>query len=350
MSRQTKRGRRSTLMVLLLSFVASSFAYAGLPKGAMRFSHKNFAKHSQAVENLTLRASNSAGDTAFVRLSIANAGFQKGKLTITVLLRHKGRKIYGKQSFKRGSYVVFKDRFGVRAGGNVLESVNGKVVLRLALKTLTGVVTLTPRGPSATARDRDKTGFIRRHLVCPWGRLELDVKTKDGLRHTSRQTALGIYESSTLKAHRSYDQMVQLHDLRGSRVLAVDYLIGPRERRGRPLGFIVIRDKTRRFAGVVQNDSRGDLHRDRKTGYQVPWLVTVSAQRAGQQAVVRLRAARLLKRKNELAKMSYLTRKMVEVLFRPFSYRLAAKVAYRVGAEAPMSAERASSYTYNQAR
>ncbi|MBP47221.1 MAG: hypothetical protein CMH53_04725 [Myxococcales bacterium] len=343
--------RMTAAITLLLATIAAPSSYATLPQRAMRFHHKNFVKHDQAVENLTLRGSTSAGGSAFVRVSIANAGFQRGKLTLTVVIKSRGKSIYAKKSFAKGRYKIFSDRFGFRAGANRLEATHDTFTFNFALKGAKGSVILDAKGPSVTAKDRDSTGFISRHLICPWGRLKVALVNNKGAQVNDNFETFGIYESSTLKAHRSYDKMVQVHQLAGHKMRIVDYLVGPKERNKRPLGFVVIRDGSRRFAGRVDKHTMSKLRVDRKNNYRVPWNIFVQAKRGGKSASMTLSAVRQVKRTNELAKMSYLTRKVVSMWMHPVSYKLQAVCSHQI--EGPGNARKATMpcrYTYNQTR
>lgn len=310
----------ATLAVLLLS---ANVASARLPKRPLHWAGTNFAKHSQAVEHLTLRGADSRGNRTFIRYSMANAGYKKGKLTITVLQRTPAGTLYGKQTFKRGRYTVFRDHFGLRAGGNVMEVKGGKLMMTFQLKGVTGTAVMTPRGSGLSLKDRDSSGWLRRTLLSPWAKVEVDLRNPKGQTAKMKTTVFAVHEASTLKAHRTYDRVVQFHKVRGGRVAVVDYIVAPTERKHRPLGFVILRGGGQRFVGKVTEERRTAERLDKRNDYRVPWQIDVRASRRGKTADVRLTTSRQVSRKDDLAKMGFFARKAVGMLIHPYTYTLA---------------------------
>ncbi len=314
--------RVAGLVATLVLLIATS-ASAHLPKRPLRWANAGFARHSQAVEHVTLRGADERGNRTFIRFSMANAGYKKGRLTITVLQGVGAKRVYGKQTFNPGSYAVFEDRFGLQAGGNVLEVKGGKLHMRFQLGELTGTATLTPRGSGLTLNDRGPSGWIRRDLLTPWAKLSVDLRDSKGLTAKLDSTVFAVHEASTIKAHRTYDRVVQLHQVRGSRLTVVDYLVGPEERQRRPLGFVIVRGGGQRFVGRVTREERTAERNDRGNGYKVPWHIAVHAEHRGKVADVQLTTGRQVARQDDLAKLGFFARKAVGLLIHPYTYTLA---------------------------
>ncbi len=335
-----RRARWAALSLALLTLGATTAASAGLPKGPMRWASKGFAKHSEAVEHLTLRGATSAGQRTFIRFSVANAGYRKGKLTITVQQRTASGTVYGKQTFKRGAYTVFKDRFGLRAGDNLLEVRGGKLHMQFSVGAAKGTAVLTPRGRGLRLKDRGPSGWIRRDVLSPWASVKLDLTGAKGARADLTTTVFAVHEASTIKAHRVYNHVVQLHRVRGNSLTVVDYLVAPKERGRRVLGFVILRGRGQRFVGAITAERRLAQRKDARNGYQVPWRIEVDAARGTKQAQVVLQTARQVSRKDDLAKLGFFTRKAVSLLIHPFTYGLAGtwEASVRSGQPKPAAA------------
>ncbi|MCO4762599.1 MAG: hypothetical protein KC502_13895 [Myxococcales bacterium] len=323
----TRNWTWSLAPILVALFVLTPLvASAGIPDKPLNWSKRGFAKHSEAVEHFTLRGADSRGRWTFIRFSVANAGYRKGKLEITLLQRMNGGKgVYGKAKFKRGKYTIFKDRFGLVAGGNRLEIKDGKVHMTFALGALTGTAVLTPHGPRLKLRDRGPSGWIRRDLLTPWGSLVVNAHKKGVGPVNVTTTVFAVHEASTIKAHRTYDKSVQIHSVRGRRAHVVDYIVAPKERRHRPLGFVILRGKGTRFVGRITQEKRSAERRDKGNDYRVPWQIDVTAERGKRRAAVNVQVRRQLKRKDDLAKLGFFARKAVSFLIHPFTYTLDAQ-------------------------
>lgn len=341
-----------TATVALLALALPAVAAAAVPDRPMNFATGSFANNGEAVEHVTVRG-DIEGGSAFLRFAIANAGYKKGQLTVTFKVRTAAGTLYGKRNFARGKYKMFSDRFGLEAGGNRLEVMGGNLVMSFDIDGVRGVATVVPHAAPLLVSDRDGTGWIRRHLVVPHGTLHVQAANAKGLTTNAKGTVFAVHEASNLKAHRSYDRSVQMHKVGGGRVLMVDYIVGPKERSYRPLGFVVMRGGGLKFAGPVTSERRSDERVDKKNDYKVPWSIQVQSEAGGQKAEVSLTASKQTGRKDDLAGLGFFARKAVAILIHPFTYALVGEIKATVrGAEGttPATLSFRSEYNYAQAR
>lgn len=307
-----------TVLLMLPTLAASALA----APAALRWSGKGFSRNGNAIEHLTIRGSDGKGRETFLRFSFANAAYRDGGLEITAKFETAAGKFYAKKTYPRGKYTVDGGRLGLRAGGNVIVTDGNTMKISLALGDIRGEGTLQLRGPPAHAASGGKGGLIERDLLTAWGALRVGIGHRDGRGADVQATVFAVHEASTVAAHRIYDRSVQLHRVAPGRVALVDYIVMPAERGAKPLGFVAIRGGKTQFVGLVGQERRSAEHRDGRTGYQVPWGVEVHASQGGHAATVKLAATRQAGRKDDLAKLPYLARKAVGLLFKPYTFTL----------------------------
>jgi hypothetical protein len=300
----------------------ASTAAAGVPSGALFWARAGFSRHDEAIEHLTVRGRAADGSDTFIRISVANAAFKDGELTAT--FRHRGPKsdFYCKESFKRGRYSVPGDRLALVAGKHRMDMSGGNLVFTFDNGKFQATATLSSSSAPLNLRDVDPTGFVERRLLVPIGRLAVKVVSGSETLEVS-ETAFAVHEASTIKAHRVYERSLQMHRVGGS-MLLLDYLKGPPERKGRVLGFLVVRGKGHTFIGKVASESRGAEKKDPKFGYLVPYAVTATAATGETAVKVTLTGKRQVERVDDLAKLPALARKAVGLFMHPVSYDLTA--------------------------
>lgn len=306
---------------VLLLWLTPALAAARSPS-AMRWSGTGFARNGNAIEHLTIRGQDAKGHQVFIRFSMANAAYRGGELEVTLRVETKQGTLYEKKTFAKGSFQVDSDKLGITAGPNQLSMDGDKAVLRFALGALRAEGTLELRGSALHTASGGSGGLIERDLITPWGRLQLAIGHKDGRSLQLDATVFAVREASTVTAHRVFDRSVQLHRIGGGQVAIVDYIVMPSERGGKPLGFMALKGKGTSFVGEVSEETRQAQHRDGATSYMVPWSVAVKAQRAAVAAELTMTASRQVSRKDDLAKLPYLARKTVGMLFKPFTFVL----------------------------
>ena len=343
---------RNLLLTAAGALLLPAVAWAGVPTAPMYWAKGSVATNDQAVEHLTIRARNPAGQDTFIRVQAANAGFKHGQLKIAFRQEAPGGTFYADQTFAAGDYTVMADHFGVTAGKHRIESSGGQLVLHLEFEGLKVEATLSTLAPSLPLIDKNGSGFIARELFVPVGRLQLSVSDAGGRTFQSTSTAFAVHEASTATAHQVYDRAVQLHHL-GADVVLTDYIITPSERGGRPLGFVVIWGKGHNYVGEVTSETRAEERADGANGYQVPYQVTVGSKRGQARAAVRLVAEKQVAREDDLADLNFVARKAAAMFMHPVTYTLRAKASAEVQStpEAPVAAcEAKVKYKYAQVR
>jgi hypothetical protein len=305
---------------LLLTFAASTAS--ALNKRPLRWAGKGFSADSDAVEHLTIRGTDSKGHDIFLRWSMANAAQRDGDLEVTVRVESNKGTLYAKKTYSSKQFRVDSAQLGLTAGENSLK-VDGDVLqIQFALGDIRGQGTVALPGAGLHMESKGNGGFIERTLLSPWGRLQLAVGHKDGRSTEVDARVFAVHEASSVPAHRTFDRSVQLHEFRKGEVALIDYVVLPSERGGKPLGFIALRKGNTKFVAVVTQELLAELHPDSKTGYKVPWLITVKAGSGDGEATVTLTTNRLMGRKDDLAKLPYLARKAVGLLLKPFTFTL----------------------------
>jgi hypothetical protein len=338
-------------LVLLLTASAPAWA-ASVPSGALFWSKAAVSDHSEAVEHVTVRANGPGGLATFLRIALANAGFQKGELKIQFRQESSGGTLYREAKFPRGQYYVMPDHLGVRAGKHTVEVKDGRLVASLDFGDLQAELTLASQAGGLVLEDRTGAGFVRRELMVPLGRLQ--VAAKDAARAVDHSaTAFAVHEASTAPATRVYDRSLQVHHLHGGGSLIIDYVILPSERGARPFGFVVASGKGKIFVGEVVKEARTDEKHDATIGYKVPWQVTLVGKRGEARTAVRLVAEKQSGREDDLADLSFVVRKAVGAVFHPVTYTLKGTATIEVqltSAEPPVAFDAKVSYRYAQTR
>jgi hypothetical protein len=337
------------LVAIGLPFGLVSAAQAAVPSTPLHWAKTSFADEGQAVETLTIRAAKGSQDT-FIRFVIANAGFQKGQLTVTFRQESPTGTMYGKETYERGKYTVAKDKIGITAGPNVLKHEGGKLVLHLELDGLVADCTLSSSASAMSVKDNGN-GYIHRNLLVPVGKLKVTA-TKADLKFDGTGTGFAMHEASTAPAHKTYERSVRLHNVAGHYLL-IDYAVLPKDRGSKVLGFVVIAGKGKTFVGEVTKEERTEEKKDGSSGYEVPYNVQVLAKRGDHKAAIALKASKQTKRADDLANLPWAARKAVGAVFHPITFTLKGEARAEVMAagatEAVVIEDKSVQYTYSQA-
>ena len=323
-----KRARHQHGTSLLVGLVLCLSASVGVavPNQPLHWAGNSFSRHGEAVEHVTIRGQSKAGHSTFIRFALANAAFKSGALTITFKQETKKGTLYAKKTYKRGAYKVFTNRFGLQAGGNRLEIAEGHLTMVFDLGSVRGMATVVSKAKAQTVRDRDNSGWIQRRLLIPRGKYYVEAANAAGLTAKLEGTVFAVHEASTVKAHRSYSRSVQLHHTRRGHVYLVDYIVGPKERNHRPLGFVVLLGGKHHYVGPVTAERRTVERIDRHNNYRVPYHILVDSKAGARAARVILKAKRRVSRRDDLANLGFFARKAVGFLIHPYTYLLAGEV------------------------
>ncbi|GEM_PF-3406234 len=349
-SNRTKRWLVATTATFFaLSLTPAAFA-ASISNKPLHWSSRAFAKHGEAVEHITFRGATAKGHTTFIRWSMANAGYKKGKLKITFQQQSPTGTLYDEQEFKRGTYTVAADRLAITAGKNTLAVKGGKLVMHFEFGRIKGDAVLSAGRTGPTLRDRDKTGWIKRQLLCAWGDLAINATDSRGRTANLTSNVFAVHDASTIKAHRTYDRSIQLHKVRGKKMRVVDFIIAPKERAHRPLGFVILRGGMS-YVGKVTAERRTAVKVDGDNDYQVPYSIAVESKARKATATVILAAKKRIKRRDDLKGLNWFARKAVAVFIHPYTYTLRGEVqvALTIGPMMRSSVDRAK-WKYAQAR
>ncbi len=312
----------STLVVLIAALnvlLFASPAHAGVASTPMQWSKGDFADEGQAVEHVTLRASNGAGQDTFMRFSVANAGFKRGQLEVTLRQEAPGGTFYGHEVFARGDYSTSSDRMGITAGKHSLSSQGGTMTAQFAFENLTATVTVTSWMSPFSVVDKGGSGYIWRELMAPVARVAIHCVDAAGRTFDTTSNGYAVHEASTAPAHRIYDRAVQMFRFGGTQLVA-DYIVLPSERGGRPLGFLVAVGKGKAFAGEVVKEVRSDERVDSSNDYRVPYQVQILAKRGNARAAMALTGEKQVSREDDLADLNWAARKAVGSLMHPVTY------------------------------
>lgn len=310
---------RIQLLVLSTLFLSLS-AVAAVPNAPLYWARASFNDDGQAVEHITVRGRNSAGNDLFVRWSMANAGFKRGALTVTFLQESPSGTFFAEQTFSRDDYTVATDRLMVKAGNHTLEVQNGHLIAHFQYGNLQASIDVAPQVAPLTVADR-RGDFIVRDVLAPIARVT--IHAQEGTRVFDTTSAgFAVHEASNATAHKVYDRAIQVHQMGGGTFAVVDYIDLPAERGGRTLGFAAISQKGRTFVGEIIKETREMEHPDSEFDYQVPWQVTVLAKRGDGRAAIRLTADRQVGKEDDLKDLNFLARKAVGALMHPVTYTL----------------------------
>jgi len=344
---------RWQLAVMAVATVWAAGARAGVATTAWQYAKGDFADNGQAIEHVTIRATNGAGHDTFIRFSIANAGFRGGALEISFRQESPQGTFFGKETFKKGAYTLQSDKLGLKAGRHSLESVGGQLVARFDFGATTATATLSTAMTPFSTSDRNGSGFTWRELMAPVARLQVSCATPgQNKAFETNASAYAVHEASTTTVHQIYDRSVQVFHL-GSPYLVVDYIVLPKDRGGRPLGFLVASGKGRTVAGEVQKETREGENPDPATDYRVPYSISVLAKRGSARAAIKLTGERQVGRDDDLADLSWAARKAVGALMHPITFAIKGRAEIEVQpnpAEPALTFESAVRYKYAQTR
>ena len=289
----------SWLLCCIASVVATP-AWAGVASTPWQFAKAEFADNSQAIEHVTWRAKNGAGNETFVRFSLANAGFKRGALQVTFRQESPQGTFYASETFAKGAYTLATDKLGLRAGKHSLESAGGQLIARLDFGATTATVTLTSSTSPFSVSDKGSSGYVWRELMVPMGKLVVTCSSGPGKTWETTGTAYAVHEASTATAHEIYDRLIQVFQL-GNPHLVVDYIVLPKGRGGRPLGWVVAAGKAKFVAGEVHKETRESERPDpAKPDYLVPYTVSVLAKRGQGRVAIKLTGDKQVIRDDDL--------------------------------------------------
>lgn len=306
-------------VLLCAAWLVPQSARAGVATTPWQYTKADFAENGQAIEHVTIRAKTGAGQETFVRFSLANAGFRKGALEVTFRQESPQGTFFGKESFAKGSYTLGTGKLGLTAGKHSLESTGSQLVAKFDFGTTTGSVTLTSALSPFSVVDKNSSGYTWRELMVPMGKLAITCANSGGKTFEGTATAYAVHEASTTTAHQIYDRSVQLFHF-GSPHLVVDYIVLPKERGSRPLGFLVASGKGKTVAGEVQKETRELEKTDPTMDYRIPYSISVLAKRGTARAAIKLTGEKQVGRDDDLADLAWAARKAVGTLMHPVTY------------------------------
>lgn len=344
-----------TLALLLawaVALLAAPAAQAAVASTPMQWSNSAFSDNGQAVEHVTIRGQNSAGHASFIRFSVANAGFKRGAMTVTFRQESAQGTVFAEETFAKGSYSVGSDKLRIQAGKHSLEVAGGTLTARFDFGHTTATATLTSGMSPFSVVDKGGDGYIWRELSAPHGRLSVSCAQGAAKQVETTATAFAVHEASTVTAHQIYDKALRVTHYFGPYLL-IDYIVLPKSRGSRPLGFLVVAGKGASFAGEVAKESREQEKVDAAVDYQVPYQVSVLAKRGAARAAIKLTAEKQVGREDDLADLGWATRKAVGALMHPITYTLKAAAVVEVQAKAeepPVVLDAAVRYKYAQTR
>lgn len=327
-------------------------AWAGVASTPMQWSKDEFNDDGQAVEHVTLRASNAAGQATFVRFSVANAGFKRGQLEVTFRQEAAGGTFYGKETFAKGDYSVGKDKLSITAGKHSLVSQGGTLTATFDFGATLATVTATSAMSPFSVVDKGSSGYIWRELMAPSARVSVHCAESGGRSWDTAATGYAVHEASTATAHKIYDRAVQVFHF-GATHIVVDYIVLPADRGGRPLGFVVALGKGKSFAGEVVKEVREDERIDASIDYRVPYSVAVLGKRGAGRVAIKLTGDRQVSREDDLADLSWAARKAVGSLMHPVTYTIKGTATAELqtsAEEAPTVLDANVRYKYAQTR
>lgn len=328
-------------------------AWAGVATTPWQYAKAEFGDNGQAIEHVTIRAKNSAGQETFIRFSVANAGFRKGALDVVFRQEAGGVTYYGKETFPKGSYTLDGNKLGLKAGKHTLESAGGQLVAKFDFGSTTATATLSSGLSPFSVVDKGGSGYTWRELMVPMGKLQVScAMPAQNKSFETSGAAYAVHEASTTTAHQIYDRLVQVFQL-GSPHLVVDYIVLPKDRGGRPLGFLVASGKGKTVATEVQKETREQEKIDPLTDYRVPYLVNVLGKRGNARAAAKLTGEKQVARDDDLADLAWAARKAVGALMHPITYTLkgAATVELQANpADPPATFDSPVRYKYAQTR
>ena len=338
-------------LVAALATACPVSGWAGVATTPWQYAKAEFADNSQAIEHVTIRAKNSGGHETFVRFSVANAGFKRGALQVTFRQESPTGTYFGSETFAKGAYTLNGDKLGLKAGKHTLESAAGQLVAKFDYGATTATVTLSSGTSPFSLFDKGNSGYVWRELMVPMGKLTVTCTNSAGKTYETSGPAYAVHEATTATAHEIYDRSVQVFQL-GSPHLVVDYIVLPKNRGGRPLGFVVASTKGKTVAGEVQKETRENEKTDaQKPEYAIPFTVSILGKRGQGRVAVKLTGEKQLARDDDLKDLNWAAQKAVGVLMHPITYTIkgAAQVELQPNpAEPALTFDAAIKYKYAQ--
>lgn len=326
-------------------------AQAAVASTAMQWSNSAFSDNGQAIEHVTIRGQSSAGQATFVRFTVANAGFKRGALQVTFRQESAQGTIFAEETFAKGAYTMATGKLSITAGKHSL-AVNGGVLTAVFdFGSTTATVTLTSGMTPFSVVDKGGDGYIWRELSAPMGKITVAC-AQGTKKYEGTGTAFAVHEASTVTAHQIYDKALRVANFGGVFVL-VDYIVLPKSRGSRALGFLVVAGKGAHFAGEVTKETREAEKVEAGTDYSVPYLVNILAKRGASRAAIKLTGEKQVGREDDLADLSWAARKAVGSLMHPITYTIKAAAVMEVQAKAEEPAvvlDAAVRYKYAQTR
>ncbi|MBM4343165.1 MAG: hypothetical protein FJ100_07275 [Deltaproteobacteria bacterium] len=339
------------LSVLALAWVPDT-ALAAVASTPWQFAKAEFADNGQAIEHVTVRARTAGGHETFVRFAIANAGFRKGALEVTFRQESPQGTFYGKETFQKGSYTLDGVKLGLRAGKHTLASAGGQLTATFDFGSTTATVVLSSGLSPFSVSDKNGSGYTWRELMVPMGKVAVTCAQANGKGWEGGATAYAVHEASTTTAHQIYDRSVQLFHF-GAPHLVIDYIVLPKDRGGRPLGFLVASGKGKTVAAEVQKETRELEKVDPSTDYRVPYSVSVLAKRGNARAAIKLTGEKQVGRDDDLADLPWAARKAVGAVMHPITYLIKGAAQAEVQpnpTEPAINIDAAVKYKYAQTR
>lgn len=339
-------------VMALTSLIISQPALAAVASTPMQWSNSAFSGNSQAVEHVTIRGQNTSGHSTFIRFSVANAGFKRGAMTVTFRQESPQGAIFAEETFAKGSYSVGDDKLRISAGKHSLEVSGGSLTARFDFGHTTATATLTSSMSPYSVVDKGSEGYIWRELSAPFGKVAISCAQGSAKKFDTTATAFAVHEASTVTAHNIYDKALRVVDYFGPYLL-IDYIVLPKSRGGRPLGFLVVAGKGANFAGEVAKETREQEKIDAAANYQIPYLVSVLGKRGAARAAIKLTGEKQLSREDDLADLNWAARKAVGTLMHPITYTIKAAAVIEVQSkpeEPAVVLDAAVRYKYAQTR
>ncbi len=351
---------RTWPMLLTLALAALALASLALPQPAlaavastpMQWSNAAFSDNGQAVEHVTIRGQNGAGNSTFIRFSVANAGFKRGAMSVTFRQESPQGTFYGEETFAKGSYSVASDKLRITAGKHSLAVSGGTLTATFDFGHTTATATLTSGMSPFSVVDKGGDGYIWRELSAPHGKLAVACAQGAAKKFDTSATAFAVHEASTVTAHNIYDKALRVVHYFGPYLL-IDYIVLPKSRGSRPLGFLVVAGKGASFSGEVAKETREQEKVDAASDYQIPYLISVLGKRGAARAAVKLTGEKQVGREDDLADLNWAARKAVGALMHPITYTLKAAAVIEVQSKAeepPVVLDASVRYKYAQTR
>ncbi len=327
-SRMALAGTPARLGALALAVVVLSAPVAARAASPLRWASKSFASDSDAVELWKLRGVDSQDRPISIRLSLANAGHRNGDLQVAMRVPTPRGELALLRNYKAGAFRAMAGSFNLAAPGLLINTV-GDVIhvdFSAAQGTIKGTIEV---GAGQTLTSKHDDGVIERELVAPFANVELSITPAGGEALTVKGPAFIMRDASNVPAHKVFERSIQVLHIDPKATAMLDVTTLPSDRGGKRLGFVVLRSGSGRFVGKVTTERVLTQKLDSPTGYRLPWSIVVEARGAAGDATFQVDAKRLTRRVDELAKLPYLVRKAVGLLFKPFSFELDASFVAR---------------------